>query len=363
MSERTPLLVAKYRRGGRHSLRSHSRATRSSRHHAPVVAYRPQSKRTQSSDAWVVRGLNGKRSRSTPHFKEDRAQSQSSRRPSAQQDESFWPSDMESSTTESLARGRRRERLALPVEEPGSIAGSMVDPGSDGENGRALAAAPHLKRKRLLAPNPSTTRRGSAMVLLGVYGLFAFGPFRSDLAETGAGETTVLSTAPATSLSNASVSELGVLEDSWRTQDTTHIASPRHPVLLYMPEVATMHNHRSSRRRRPRLSFSQLVGRISAWVCTLLYMTSRLPQIWTNFQRRSVKGLSLLLFVSAFFANLLYSISILSNPKAVGPEREAFLMESLPFLLGACGTLVFDLVIIVQWYMWHKPTQPTQVAA
>ena len=270
---------------------------------------------------------------------------------------------MESSTTESLARGRRRERLALPVEEPGSIVGSMVDPGSDGENGRALAAAPHLKRKRLLAPNPSTTRRGSAMVLLGVYGLFAFGPFRSDLAETSAGETTVLSTAPATSLSNASVSELGVLEDSWRTQDTTHIASPRHPVLLYMPEVATMHNHRSSRRRRPRLSFSQLVGRISAWVCTLLYMTSRLPQIWTNFQRRSVKGLSLLLFVSAFFANLLYSISILSNPKAVGPEREAFLMESLPFLLGACGTLVFDLVIIVQWYMWHKPTQPTQVAA
>ena len=87
-------------------------------------------------------------------------------------------------------------------------------------------------------------------------------------------------------------------------------------------------------------------------------MTSRLPQIWTNFQRRSVRGLSMLLFLLAFFANLLYSISILSNPKAVGPDRYEYLSESLPFLLGSSGTLVFDLVILVQYAMWHDKHTP-----
>jgi len=30
------------------------------------------------------------------------------------------------------------------------------------------------------------------------------------------------------------------------------------------------------------IDFKQLVGRISAWCCTTLYLTSRLPQIWKN---------------------------------------------------------------------------------
>ncbi|WFD30106.1 hypothetical protein MSPP1_001122 [Malassezia sp. CBS 17886] len=107
------------------------------------------------------------------------------------------------------------------------------------------------------------------------------------------------------------------------------------------------------RGRAPTVSRSHMAGRISAWTGTLLYTTSRLPQIWTNFLRHSVQGLSVLLFLSAFVANLLYSVSILTNPRAQGASRVPFLRESLPFLLGSCGTLVFDLVILVQWAMWH----------
>jgi hypothetical protein len=29
-------------------------------------------------------------------------------------------------------------------------------------------------------------------------------------------------------------------------------------------------------------SFKRLIGRTSAWACTTLYLTSRLPQIWKN---------------------------------------------------------------------------------
>ncbi|WFD22942.1 hypothetical protein MEQU1_001623 [Malassezia equina] len=85
----------------------------------------------------------------------------------------------------------------------------------------------------------------------------------------------------------------------------------------------------------------------------MLYMTSRLPQIWANYKRKSVHGLSWLLFLLAFLANLLYSLSILSNPKAVGPSSRQFLSESLPFLIGSGGTLVFDLIILIQYWMWH----------
>lgn len=99
-------------------------------------------------------------------------------------------------------------------------------------------------------------------------------------------------------------------------------------------------------------SWQRLVGRMSAWTCTVLYLTSRLPQIWENYIRRSVRGLSILLFMAAFMGNLLYTISVLSNPEAVGPGRRGYLQESLPFLLGSGGTLVFDLIIIGQWWMW-----------
>ncbi|PWN37735.1 uncharacterized protein FA14DRAFT_108685, partial [Meira miltonrushii] len=101
-------------------------------------------------------------------------------------------------------------------------------------------------------------------------------------------------------------------------------------------------------------SLERVIGRISAWTCTILYMTSRLPQIWTNMQRKSVQGLSILLFIAAATGNFLYSISILVNPKAQSPphtpqEKTAYLMESLPFLLGSGGTLIFDAIIIMQW--------------
>lgn len=115
-------------------------------------------------------------------------------------------------------------------------------------------------------------------------------------------------------------------------------------------------------------SWEHIVGRISAWICTILYMTSRLPQIWTNMQRKSVQGLSIMLFLSAAMGNFLYSLSVLVNPKAHIPpstpdQQAAYLLESLPFLLGSGGTLVFDGIIVAQWLAWRglQPlAHPTQ---
>lgn len=101
------------------------------------------------------------------------------------------------------------------------------------------------------------------------------------------------------------------------------------------------------------VSLRLLFGRTLSWLCTVLYLTSRLPQIYTNHLRRSVAGLSVLLFMSAFTGNLLYSISILTNPLADGTtDGGDYWRECLPFLLGSAGTLIFDAVVVTQWWVW-----------
>ncbi|KAK8869742.1 hypothetical protein IAR55_000310 [Kwoniella newhampshirensis] len=113
-------------------------------------------------------------------------------------------------------------------------------------------------------------------------------------------------------------------------------------------------------------SIERIIGRISAWTCTTLYLTSRLPQIWKNFQRKSVEGLSIMLFVMAFGGNITYVASILLNPAGGADPVEAshYLLEALPYLLGSGGTLIFDLTIMVQSLIYGSapplPMHPTQ---
>ena len=99
----------------------------------------------------------------------------------------------------------------------------------------------------------------------------------------------------------------------------------------------------------PHRNWERFIGRASAWLCTSLYLTSRLPQIWQNFRRRSVEGLAMMLFVMAFVGNSLYVASIVTNPLLRSP---GYLLESTPYLLGSGGTLCFDITIVLQSYLY-----------
>ncbi|KZV81060.1 hypothetical protein EXIGLDRAFT_731912 [Exidia glandulosa HHB12029] len=107
----------------------------------------------------------------------------------------------------------------------------------------------------------------------------------------------------------------------------------------------------------PDVSWERVIGRVAAWVCTTLYLTSRLPQIWKNFVRKSTEGLSMALFTFAFLGNAFYVASILTSPQLLSaptPEaRTAFIKESVPYLLGSGGTLVFDVTIVVQSFVYR----------
>ncbi|BFZ58035.1 hypothetical protein PYCC9005_005093 [Savitreella phatthalungensis] len=105
------------------------------------------------------------------------------------------------------------------------------------------------------------------------------------------------------------------------------------------------------------------LGTAASWLSSVLYLTSRVPQIRLNWQRKSTFGTSILLFTAAFFGNLCYTLSILTSPYASSEygqssdEIRGFLFAALPFLIGASGTLVFDAVIGAQWLIYRPRGQ------
>jgi len=117
-------------------------------------------------------------------------------------------------------------------------------------------------------------------------------------------------------------------------------------------------DHQDSPPPRKSPSLERIIGRMSAWACTTLYLTSRLPQIWKNFVRKSVEGLSMYLFVFAFLGNTFYVSSILTSPKLdiPGPDASAYIQESIPYILGSAGTLIFDITIVSQSFLYRKLT-------
>ncbi|KAG8631429.1 hypothetical protein KVT40_000569 [Elsinoe batatas] len=110
-------------------------------------------------------------------------------------------------------------------------------------------------------------------------------------------------------------------------------------------------------------------GTVLSWTSTALYLLSRLPQLYKNYTRQSTSGLSPSLFLAAFFGNLFYSSSILTNPLAWGSfppygaggwagaggsVRREWVLAALPFWLGAAGVLTLDAAMGLQFLMYGE---------
>ncbi|KAF2276797.1 PQ-loop-domain-containing protein [Westerdykella ornata] len=106
------------------------------------------------------------------------------------------------------------------------------------------------------------------------------------------------------------------------------------------------------------------LGTFASWLSTLLYLGSRLPQLYKNHLRRSTAGLSPTLFAAAFFGNLFYASSLVTNPCAwndfargagrgwvalEGSNRAEWVKRALPFFLGAAGVLAMDACMGLQF--------------
>jgi len=93
----------------------------------------------------------------------------------------------------------------------------------------------------------------------------------------------------------------------------------------------------------------RIVGDVSAWVSGILYFTARLPQIYLNYQRKSVEGLSLPMFLCAILGNTSYGLSVL----ILGiHDVPAFMENTFPYILGSICTLSMSAVIISQFVLY-----------
>ncbi|KAI9830332.1 MAG: hypothetical protein M1819_005713 [Sarea resinae] len=130
------------------------------------------------------------------------------------------------------------------------------------------------------------------------------------------------------------------------------------------------------------LTFS-LWGQIFGYFCAVLYLGSRIPQILLNYRRKSTEGVSMLFFLFACIGNLTYVLSILayspvcldhshynddngsylsSYPKhdrhGCTPSEASSIylrhfLVNFSWLLGSFGTLILDLAIFVQFFIYR----------
>lgn len=101
---------------------------------------------------------------------------------------------------------------------------------------------------------------------------------------------------------------------------------------------------------------------ILAWSCTAVYVSSRCPQLYKNYKRKSVEGVSPLLFGAALFGNLAYTISVLTSCEfLLSSDKTTYFWHQLPYLIGSSGTIVFDFAYFYQRHIYRNSHQYSTV--
>jgi uncharacterized protein with PQ loop repeat len=112
------------------------------------------------------------------------------------------------------------------------------------------------------------------------------------------------------------------------------------------------------------LGFS-LWGQIFGYLCAVLYLGSRVPQILLNYRRKSTEGVSMLFFLFACIGNLTYVLSIFAyeahcsgkHGKCAKGEAASiygrYILVNASWIAGSMGTLALDMGIFVQFFLYR----------
>ncbi|KAF3920299.1 hypothetical protein AA313_de0209447 [Arthrobotrys entomopaga] len=98
-------------------------------------------------------------------------------------------------------------------------------------------------------------------------------------------------------------------------------------------------------------------GQIFGYLCAILYLGSRIPQIVLNYQRKSCEGVAFLFFLFACLGNVTYVISIMAYEPGKAEDGDGYwryIALNASWLLGSVGTLALDFVIFIQFFMYRK---------
>ncbi|NXR05860.1 LAAT1 protein, partial [Semnornis frantzii] len=101
-------------------------------------------------------------------------------------------------------------------------------------------------------------------------------------------------------------------------------------------------------------SRSEIIGFIIGSISSVLYLCSRVPQIYTNYKRKSTVGVSYSLFALVMLGNLLYGLSVLLKNPEPGQGEGDYVLHHLPWLVGSLGVLSLDVVISFQFLAYRR---------
>ncbi|KFA65996.1 hypothetical protein S40285_07181 [Stachybotrys chlorohalonatus IBT 40285] len=130
----------------------------------------------------------------------------------------------------------------------------------------------------------------------------------------------------------------------------------------FLGERATGGKKESSHRGEEALTFN-LLGQFFGYLCAVAYIASRLPQLILNWRRKTTEGLSMLFFLFACLGNTTYVLSIFAyEPKCLSDVCEPgeagriygrYILVNLSWLAGSFLTLVLDLGVFAQYFMYR----------
>ncbi|KAJ7411189.1 Lysosomal amino acid transporter 1 like protein [Pitangus sulphuratus] len=99
---------------------------------------------------------------------------------------------------------------------------------------------------------------------------------------------------------------------------------------------------------------NEIIGFTVGSVSSVLYLCSRVPQIYTNYKRKSTTGISYSLFALVMLGNSLYGLSVLLKNPEPGQGEGDYVLHHLPWLVGSLGVLSLDVVISFQFLTYRK---------
>uniref|UniRef100_H3ACI2 Lysosomal amino acid transporter 1 homolog n=1 Tax=Latimeria chalumnae TaxID=7897 RepID=H3ACI2_LATCH len=98
----------------------------------------------------------------------------------------------------------------------------------------------------------------------------------------------------------------------------------------------------------------EIIGFVIGSVSSLLYLSSRIPQIYTNFLRKSTEGVSFSLFAFIILGNIAYGLSVLLKNPDRGQAESNYVVHHIPWVVGSLGTLTLDTIIACQFLIYRK---------
>lgn len=102
------------------------------------------------------------------------------------------------------------------------------------------------------------------------------------------------------------------------------------------------------------LSQNKIIADLVAWLTTIMFIGSRIPQIILNYQRKSTVGLSIYSFILLNIANYIFIVSVIVNVcDHIGNEYE-FFISNLQWIVGPLIGSILDFVLLYQFYSFRN---------